>query len=446
MAHEYTPLHSIANANSRRRPRCLLFVLVAVVTCALVVALAWRTDTYTPLTHYQDLNPPPLVSPTNRTQRTAVISTLYSDSYALAAAVLAHSYQHHHPNHTARLLLPYLPGRISPPALCVVRAAGWQLIEVPFIPPPNHGKGIHHRFIDQYTKLNIWDLPDTHIDKAIYLDADTLVRAPFPELFDLPYTFAAVPDVYTDAARSFTIDFNAGVLVFTPSPDVLATMKRTLQSSEDSDTKARYPPAQAEQAFLNLFFAGTALRLPYAYNANLAIKRRSPALWASLSSPSSDNRARIVHYTLVKPFKDIPLRSLRGSSHAGAGASYDDDHARRVLSTLPASENGFWAEEVGWWARAFEDMMAGEVGRAVQACLREEDSGDDKVKEPIKRALPRSLGSLWRRKGRGGAPIPKQPETTTGLETATTVVVSETGVTITETNSTETTTTSPTPV
>jgi glycogenin glucosyltransferase len=58
-----------------------------------------------------------------------------------------------------------------------------------------------------------------------------------------------------------------------------------------------YLPKQAEQASLNLYFGGSALRLSYVYNVNLAIKSRSPVLWNGLV-----DEMRIVHYTVVKPF------------------------------------------------------------------------------------------------------------------------------------------------
>jgi len=61
---------------------------------------------------------------------------------------------------------------------------------------------------------------------------------------------------------------------------------------------ADYPRDQAEQAFLNVHYRFTALRLPYMYNGNLAIKVADKAAWQSLWPT-----LRIVHYTLHKPFK-----------------------------------------------------------------------------------------------------------------------------------------------
>lgn len=139
----------------------------------------------------------------------AVVSTLYSDSYAIGVAVLGYSISS--TNISARLLLPYLEERVSANTLCVVRAAGWEPHPVTFIPPPHHGEGVHPRFGDQYTKLNIWTFDQLGIESLVYLDADTLVLRNFEELFELGFSFAAVPDVY-GGRRGFIISFNAGVL------------------------------------------------------------------------------------------------------------------------------------------------------------------------------------------------------------------------------------------
>ncbi|KAG6853001.1 hypothetical protein C0991_007653 [Blastosporella zonata] len=289
--------------------------------------------------------PPSLVSSTSTSDTRAVVSTLYSDSYAISAAVLAYSIRL--ANTTApQLLLPYLPGRISDEALCVVRAAGWTPTPVPFIPPPHGGRGVYYRFFDQYTKLNIWNLPAS---VAVYLDADTLVRRNFDELFDMPWSFGAVPDVYGDK-RGFTVGFNAGVMVFRPDGGVLRTMKAALE-------EARYPPEQAEQAFLNLFFAGSAVRLPYAYNANLAIKEASPELWMAM-----EEDMRVVHYTLVKPFVDERDRSGK--------MLRDDDRLRQIMDEAEKARGGLFKEEVGWWRETFEAMMASEVGEKIDLCRR----------------------------------------------------------------------------
>lgn len=219
---------------------------------------------------------------------------------------------------------------------------------MPFISPPHDGRGINHRFDDQYTKLNIWGLDEMGVKRAVYLDADTLVRQNFDELFDSPYDFAAVPDVYEPSDhRGFTISFNAGVIAFRTSTEVLNEMKRKLET-------AVYPPSEAEQAFLNVFYSASALRLPYAYNANLAIKTRSATMWESLKK-----EMRIVHFTLVKPFL---IDFTPESNHI-----LTFDKQRTVIEEAEGRYGGLYVEEVGWWKDAFEAMVR-DHGDQIEGC------------------------------------------------------------------------------
>lgn len=293
----------------------------------------------TPLDDYQILKPKFTTgrqdristNPTDPSTR-AVVSSLYTDSFAYPVATLGHSISAS--NVTARRILMYIPSQVSEHALCIVRSAGWELHPVARIAPPHEGHGVGSRFEDQYTKLNLWGLDRLGIGSAVYLDADTLVRKPFDELFDLPFEFAAVPDVFPDDKDGgFKLGFNAGVLVLRPNNDTLANMIATLEH-------ARYLPGEAEQAFLNLYYGGEALRLPYVYNSNLAIKLRSTELWKAMTED-----IRIVHYTTVKPFdflgKEVP--SL--------------ERAKELLESRKAERGGIFREELGWWEETWKKTL-----------------------------------------------------------------------------------------
>jgi glycogenin glucosyltransferase len=119
---------------------------------------------------------------------------------------------------------------------------------------------------------------------------------------------------------------------------------------------AEYPLKQAEQAFLNLYFGGKALRLPYVYNVNLGIKSRSPALWEGLM-----DEMRIVHYTGVKPFLD----DSRSSS-----TILTPEEMRYTMRNAASRENGFYADEIRWWREAYERMIQ-DKGHEIQACYRQ---------------------------------------------------------------------------
>lgn len=274
----------------------------------------------------------------------AVVSSLYTDSYVFAIATLGHSLRKAEVN--AKKILMYMPDRISNRSLCIVKAAGWDLHPVELIPPPHNGAGIHYSFVDQYTKLSIWKLDNIGIKTAVYLDADTLVRKNFDELWNIPFEFAAVPDIYVGDA-GFTIGFNAGILLFHPSTDVFNDMVAKLET-------AKYSLRDAEQAFLNLYFGVEALRLPYAYGGNLAIKERSDEMWAGMQKD-----LRIVHYTLVKPFET--KFACGWGRTCQSELVFDDDRRKEYLLKAKKKWSGHFAEEISWWETDYIEMMK-EIG------------------------------------------------------------------------------------
>jgi inositol phosphorylceramide glucuronosyltransferase 1 len=259
----------------------------------------------------------------------AVVSALYNDLFTIPAATLGHSLKK--AGTSARRILLHIPGRLSARALCIVRVAGWDPLEVELIPPPNNGAGIGYRFHDQYTKLYLWSL-DTllGVRRVVYLDADTLVRHNFDELFDLPFPFAAVPDVYGNSG--FKLHFNAGVLALHPNSTTFESVRARIND-------ARFSAEEAEQAFLNVYFAADAVRLPYIYNANLAIRERSRALWDAMH-----DEIRVVHYTIPKPFpkngKDI----------------VDGERLQRAIDKAKRDRGGVHVEAIDWWVDAYNEF------------------------------------------------------------------------------------------
>ncbi|KAF8177290.1 glycosyltransferase family 8 protein [Mycena galopus ATCC 62051] len=324
----------------------------------LVLLYLWRAAAelrrlgppYNPLDHYQNINPLPVtsgrtdLSPSTLSRR-ALVSSLYSDGFAIAVAVVGYSARS--ANVSARLLLPYLEHKVSPHALCIARAVGWEPYAVPLIPPPHGGYGTHPSFAEQYTKLNMWRLDQQGVDRVVYLDADTLVRRNFDELFEGPFNFAAVPDVYYPGhPQGFSMSFNAGMLAFRTSSVVYENLRAKMEVAD-------YPFQQAEQAFLNLYFGGTALRLPYIYNGNLALKARSPVLWQRLT-----DEMRVVHYTTVKPFK----HDTRPSEFI-----LTPEEMEEAMEQSLQREGGYFPEEVAWWKAAYRAMMV-EYGDVIRQC------------------------------------------------------------------------------
>ncbi|EKM56619.1 glycosyltransferase family 8 protein [Phanerochaete carnosa HHB-10118-sp] len=318
-------------------------MLFAGALCALSLVLnlvfinKYRTRFISPLDNYQELKQYPLVNTTlvrsnmtllSKPSENAVVTTLYSDSYAPAVAALGHSLRK--VDTLARLILLYIPSQVSASALCLASSSGFVPHPVQRIAPPHNGSGVTPRFLDQYTKLTLWTLdrlPEP-VRALVYIDADALALRNFDELFALPYAFAAVPDVYGDV-RGFTTNFNAGVMFLRPDSALFAAML-------DAFPAARYPRTMAEQAFLNQYFATDALRLPYAYNGNLALKSRSPHVWSGVRS-----EMRIIHYTLVKPFitkkwDTVPL-----------------DRMQERVDEAARSYSGLFRDEMEYWGRVW---------------------------------------------------------------------------------------------
>lgn len=303
--------------------------LLAKCDCAQVQG--WRGRNQFPMIHedYEKITP----------EERAVVSSIYTDSYVFPVAVLGYTLQQHHTD--ARRILIYLPDRLSNRTLCFLQAAGWELHPVELIPPPHGGKDIHYTFIDQYTKLNIWTLDQIGIKTAVYLDADTMVRRNFDEIWNLPFEFGAVPDIYVDDP-GFTPGFNAGILLFHPSTAMFKDMVSKLETTT-------FRLVDAEQSFLNHYFGAQAVRLPYAYGGNIAIKERSPEMWQGLQKD-----LRIIHYTLSKPFDAEPKCP---DTICGPEEIFDLERHEEWLEITKTKWEGHFAPELTWWEESFKLMM-----------------------------------------------------------------------------------------
>lgn len=275
---------------------------------------------------------------TLQANETAVITSLYTDPYAVAVATLGHSLTK--VNTTARKIAIYLPERIGADALCRVKAAGWELHPVEYIPPAHGGKGIFWRFADQYTKLRIWSLDQIGVKSAVYLDADTLAKNNFDELFDIPFEFAAVPDAYP--GLGFTLGFNAGVMVLKPNTTVFEDMMSKVEDAE-------YKLTEAEQAYLNIYFGKQTVRLPHMYNGNLAIKKLSTSYWAAIQE-----ELKIMHFTLRKPFSGSPTCDGRECTIRDI---FDRQRQREHITWVKTLEDGLFVDEMDWWLTVYEEMM-----------------------------------------------------------------------------------------
>ncbi|KAF7792737.1 hypothetical protein EIP86_003835 [Pleurotus ostreatoroseus] len=347
----YLPLPGQGPSNQPSYPTvafCVVSIaLLASLIANIVLTVKVNHHPPRPLDDYQNLNTAPFwaddtTGPLNP-EENAIVTTLYTDSYATAVATLGHSLQK--VNATAQKIVLYLPHKISPSALCLATSSGFQPRPVERISPPHGGKKISQQFIDQFTKLSLWTLDTIGIRRLVYLDADTLVMHNFDEIFGMPYRFAAVSDVWEDW-RGYTLEFNAGVLFLRPDSAVFQHMMSELPT-------ARFPLQYAEQAYLNQYFAADAVRLPLMYNGNLAAKHRFPQLWEGMR-----NTIRVIHYTMVKPF-------------VGAAPQFTpvpiDKLSERVKEAAEEFD-GAYREEVELWGNVWEETRMA-YARELEHCL-----------------------------------------------------------------------------
>ncbi|KAH7720152.1 UVT-5 protein [Aphelenchoides avenae] len=146
-----------------------------------------------------------------------------------------------------------------------------------------------------FTKLHCWRL--TQYEKAVFLDADTLVVRNSDELFERPQ-IAAAPDIgWPDC-------FNTGVFVFVPSIETYRELLNFALTHGSFDG--------GDQGLLNEFFGDwwslpPAHRLPFIYNVSRAITYTyAPAL------KRFADQIKIVHFLgREKPWhRDAPHSSI----------------------------------------------------------------------------------------------------------------------------------------
>jgi len=213
----------------------------------------------------------------------AVCTLLTTEDYVLAARTLGYSIKK---TNTSADMVAYIVDTISAKSICLMRDAGWKVIEIiKVVPAPAEP---YYRFKDMFTKLLLWNA--TQYDVITYFDSDMIALLPFDEVFHSPAQFSAVGDYFD---HSFTDKFNAGFFVLRPNHDTYNDIM-----SKIADT-SKYDKQQAEQGFLNYYYRYTHARLPYKYNGNLAIYFRARNVWDRISPLVT------IHYTLFKPFSEI---------------------------------------------------------------------------------------------------------------------------------------------
>jgi len=146
------------------------------------------------------------------------------------------------------------------------------------------GKPSFHDPLDNFCKLRLWQMTD--LERAVFLDADTLMVANADRLFDYP-AFSAAPNVYQTLA-----DFgrmNSGVFVAAPDKPLYDAMLARLD-------RPGVFWRRTDQTFLQDYFPEWH-GLPCRYNMLQYVYFQLPELW-------DWPQIRIVHYQYEKPWQD----------------------------------------------------------------------------------------------------------------------------------------------
>ena len=177
------------------------------------------------------------------------------------------------------------------------------------------------RFAEVWTKLTAWQL--TEFERIVFLDADMLVTRNMDELFSLdladgaiaachacrcnPNKIASYPASWnpencfyshwngaghTSSGPDGVDDYlNGGFLVLSPDRAVFDDMVEQLAGVDDL---SRFP--FAEQDFLNEYYLGRWVPLPYVYNALKTLPFQHPSMWNS-------DEVKNIHYIIDKPWE-----------------------------------------------------------------------------------------------------------------------------------------------
>lgn len=155
-----------------------------------------------------------------------------------------------------------------------------RLYEVNSIRNPHQPKKHQTRFSNTYTKLEVFGL--TFLDRAVFIDADTVVLGSTDELF-AHSGFAAAPDF---GLRLESHRFNSGVFVCSPSSELYMRVVDAIPDTPSYDG--------GDQGFLNVFMDDVTW-LPPEFNTLRRALGRYPDV-------IDRDAARIIHFVGPKPW------------------------------------------------------------------------------------------------------------------------------------------------
>ncbi|KAG8777399.1 hypothetical protein FRC15_011373, partial [Serendipita sp. 397] len=198
-------------------------------------------------------------APTSDPSKRAYATTLYDEGYLPGALLLGYSLRKHgmlRPDIAQHMILLHISGRLSEDILQLLRSVGWETVAVERVPAPE-GKPPGPEYIDQYTKLRLFELDQ--FDQVFYIDADALVVKSFPEIWSFPAPFAACRDIRIGTDSIWLPTINAGTLLLKPNRYLFAHML-------EAAPFMKYENWFAEQGLLNEYWLRDATFYPYIFN------------------------------------------------------------------------------------------------------------------------------------------------------------------------------------
>jgi len=170
-----------------------------------------------------------------------------------------------------------------------LQSVGWKRCTVDRIAPTDE-QLTYPRFRDQFSKLHLWGMIEYKM--VVYLDADTLVVRAVDAIFETEMGSAFMAAGRDYQASTWQPGFNMGVFVVLPSRPEYTRLKRLQKFG-----LIPFQTSMAEQGFLNVVYRNAWARLPFGYNANLAIYTQDRVYW-----DKNIDTVRIIHYTMSKPW------------------------------------------------------------------------------------------------------------------------------------------------
>lgn len=212
------------------------------------------------------------------------------EHYVRLASVLAYSARSIGKLPCSVDLVMLLAGDISTSQRTRLQEVGWNLIAVPNIAPPAivmQSLPVTHRFYHMFSKFHVFNM--TAYDAVLYTDSDAMVVGDISDMIAYYHPQMSLHNVFLAWAPDTKGHplHNAGVMLIRPSTQITNHMMQAAHV-------LTFDGGWSEQAFLQVYFANSAMNIPTKYNA-------IPFEWNQTYNDMLDNDIRIFHFTYVKP-------------------------------------------------------------------------------------------------------------------------------------------------